>query len=54
MKLKKGAFTRWCKQQGYSGVTQECINKGLHSKNPTIRRRANLARTFKKIARRRK
>ena len=54
MRLKKGAFTRWCKQQGYDGVNQECIEKGKRSKNPTIRRRAVLAETFRKMAKRRK
>ena len=49
-----GAFTAWCKRQGYSGVTQACINKGKKSKNPTIRRRAVLAETFRKMAKRRK
>ena len=52
--LKKGAFTRWCKQRGYSGVTQACIMEGKRSKNPTIRRRAVLAETFRKIGRRRR
>ena len=46
----KGAFTRWCKEQGFSGVTKRCITMGLASKNPTIRKRANLARQFRKAA----
>lgn len=45
-KMKKGAFREWCKRQGYSKVTRECIAKGKKSKNPTTRRRANLAATF--------
>ena len=49
-----GAFTAWCKRKGYSGVTQACINEGKRSKNPTIRRRAVLAETFRKVAKRRK
>lgn len=44
----KGAFTRWCKSQGFSGVTDECIAKGLASKNPTTVRRANLAKQFRR------
>lgn len=52
--LKKGAFTSWCKKQGYNGVTQACISKGKQSKNATIRKRAVLAETFKKMAKRRK
>lgn len=47
--LKEGAFTAWCKRQGFNGVTEECIRKGLSSDNPTIRRRANLAKTFRKM-----
>lgn len=49
-----GAFTEWCKRRGYSGVTQKCIEEGMRSKNPTIRRRANLARTLRKLARKKK
>lgn len=49
---KPGAFTRWCKQHGYSGVTAECIAKGKKSKNPTTRRRANLAATLRKLRKR--
>ena len=52
--LKKGAFTAYCKKQGYKGVTKECIEKGKKSKNPTTRKRAVLAETFKKMARKRK
>ena len=47
--LKKGTFTEWCKQQGYGGVTSECIAAGKKSKNPTVRKRANLASTFRKM-----
>ena len=43
-----GAFTRWCKAQGFGGVTNACIAKGLRSKNPKIRRRANFARNVRK------
>lgn len=46
-----GAFTEWCKKQGYKGVTQECIEKGKKSRNPTTRKRAVLAETFRKVAR---
>ena len=52
--LKKGAFTAYCKRLGYKGVTQECIERGKKSKNPTIRKRAVLAETFRKLAKRRK
>ena len=45
---KKGSFTAYCKRQGYKGVTRACINKGKKSSNPTTRRRATLAQTFRK------
>lgn len=45
---KEGSFTAWCKRQGYSGVTQECIRQGLRSKNPAIRKKANFARNARK------
>ena len=51
---KPGAFTAWCKQQGFGGVTNACINKGMHSKNTTIKHRALLAKTFRKMGRRKK
>jgi len=44
----KGKFTEYCKKQGYKGVTCGCINKGLKSKNPKTRKRANFARNFGK------
>lgn len=47
--LKEGAFTSWCKKQGYGGVTNACIQAGLNSKNPTMRKRAQLAKTFRKM-----
>ena len=51
---KPGAFTKYCKRKGYKGVTNACIEEGLRSKNPTIRRRAALAKTLRKLGRRRK
>jgi len=45
--LKEGTFTAWCKRQGFDGVTEECIAKGLASKDPRIRRKANFARNAK-------
>jgi hypothetical protein len=47
--LKKGTFTAWCKQQGFGGVTEACIQAGLKSSDDTIRRRAQLAKTFRKM-----
>ena len=43
----EGSFTAWCKRQGFGSVTQECIAKGLASKDPRIRRKANFARNAK-------
>jgi len=51
---KPGAFTNWCKKQGYKGVTSACIAEGKRSKNPTTRRRANLAATLRKMRRKKK
>jgi len=51
---KPGAFTEWCRRQGFSGTTKECIEKGKRSSNPTTRRRAVLAETLKKLAKKRK
>jgi hypothetical protein len=45
-----GAFTEYCKRKGYDGVTQECIEEGKRSANPTIRKRATLAETFRKTS----
>jgi hypothetical protein len=45
MKLKKGAFGK---------ATAKKIAKGVKSKSPVTRKRAVLARTFKKIAKARK
>ena len=47
-KIKSGAFTAWCKRMGYSGVTSECIQKGLKSKNAHVRKMANFARNSRK------
>jgi len=41
-----GAFTKWCKQQGFDKVNCECIKKGLESKNAHVRKMANFARNF--------
>ena len=53
MNLKKGAFTEYCKRKGYKGVTKACIEEAKKSPNPTTRRRAVLAETFRKIAKKR-
>ncbi len=49
-KMKKGSFTKYCGGK----VTDECIRRGLKSSNPTTRKRASLAKTFRKMSRKRK
>ena len=51
---KPGSFTAYCKKKGYKGVTQACIEEGKRSSNPKTRKRATLAKTFKKWAAQRK
>lgn len=43
-KSNKGKFTEYCNGK----VTQECINKGKQSKDPTIRKRAIFADNVRK------
>lgn len=54
---KPGAFTAWCKRQGFSGATESCIEKAIavakRTGNKTLLRRAYLARTLKRLAKRR-
>ena len=45
----RGKFTAWCKRNGYSGVTLECIKRGLRNKNPRVRKMANFARNARKF-----
>jgi len=49
---KPGAFTEWCKRQGFDGVTSECIRRGMASDDPKTRKRAALAKTLRKLAKR--
>ena len=41
----KGEFTKWCRQQGFSGVNCECIKEGLKAGGNRARQ-ANFARNF--------
>jgi hypothetical protein len=41
-----GAFTKWCKDQGFEGVNCECICKALKTDDPTLHKRANFAYNF--------
>src|SRR4051812_10751869 len=51
---KEGAYTRYCKGLGYKHVTQACVSHGRVSGNPTVRRRAILVATLKKMPHRKK
>jgi len=44
----KGAFTKYCKDKGYDGVTDACIKEGLKDQDPHIRKEANFARNARK------
>ncbi len=51
IKIKKsqvGSFTAYCKRLGFGGVTTECIRRGLKSKDPGIRKKANFAKNARK------
>ena len=43
-KSNKGLFTKYCNGK----VTQECIQRGKHSSNPKIRKRATFADNVRK------
>jgi len=49
-----GAFRQWCQQRGHSKVTTSCIESGLRQSDPTIKRRAALAKALKKMREKRK
>lgn len=44
----KGKFTRYCKNKGYDGVTQECIDEGLASSKVSVRKQAQFALNARK------
>jgi len=41
-----GAFTKWCIEQGFEGVTCECICKALETDDPVLHKRAIFANNF--------
>ena len=43
----KGAFTRWCRSQGYPKVTNACVVRGKRSKNALTRKRAVFAQNIR-------
>jgi len=44
----EGSFTKYCKRQGFSGATSECIAQAKKSKSPSIRKKANFAANVRK------
>jgi hypothetical protein len=44
----KGTFTKYCKDKGHEGVTNECIEEGLASNSSKTRARAQFASNAKK------
>ena len=47
-KKNEGKFTAYCKKNGFPGVTDECIEKGLKSKDKHVRKMAIFAKNSKK------
>lgn len=43
----KGAFTKYCHNNGYTKVTKGCIQQGLKDTDPHIRKEANFAQNAK-------
>ena len=43
----KGKFTQYCKDAGYTGVTEKCIKEGKKSKSKAVRKRAVFAENAK-------
>lgn len=58
MRMKKkgtvGSFEAWCNRQGFDSVTDECIARGLASKDPKIKAKANFARNARRASRERR
>jgi len=51
---KPGSFTAYCKKKGFDGVTDECISEAKASGDPTVKKRAVLAETFRKESKKRR
>lgn len=47
-KSHEGRFTEKCKDKGYKGVTNECIEEGLASRSAKTRSQAQFALNSKK------
>ena len=44
----KGSFTRWCKSNGYDGVTSDCISAAL-KKGGKVAKKASFAKAMRSI-----
>ncbi len=50
-KRDKTSLARWCRRQGYGGITRACIRAASKSNRPTIRRQASFYKAAKKFGR---
>jgi len=46
-KANRGKFTKYCKRQGFKGVTKSCIAKAKKSKSKNLRKEAIFAENMK-------
>lgn len=51
---RPGATRAYCRRHGFEGVTEACLRKMERSGDPTLKRRAVLARTLKRLAKKRR
>jgi len=49
-----GSFTAICVRWGYKGVTDECIQRALKSKSPSVRKKAGFAKSVRKFSKKKK
>ena len=45
-KKNEGTFKKYCKDNGFKGVTKACVDKGCKSKNSKTKKRACFAKAF--------
>ena len=48
-KENRGKFTQHCKDAGYEGVTDKCIEEGLASKSAGLRSQAQFAKNVRQF-----
>ena len=51
---RPGATRAYCRRHGFKSVSEACLRQMESSGSPTLKRRAVLARTLKRLAKRRK